>query len=239
MTSHSHDPPAIKHFPDAAKYQGEIRRLVPGYDALHAMWPALLPVALGSPAEARVLFVGAGPGDEVVALAQAQPGWVIDALEPSPSMAAAARMAVESRDLTGRVRVHEVAMAGFEPTGEYDAVVTLLVGHFVADDGARAGFVDRIARALRPGGVAVLAEIEDDGQARQLMAAAHVAWARGAGLSEDRLEDMSSRLDHGFHMLTRDRLEELLRQAGLRHVVEFFRCFGVVGRLLDKADDRR
>jgi tRNA (cmo5U34)-methyltransferase len=55
----------------AAQYAEGPRRFVPGYEALHRMTAILL--AEGSPANARVLVLGAGGGLELRALAEAHP----------------------------------------------------------------------------------------------------------------------------------------------------------------------
>lgn len=221
-----------KSFDDVAQYEREIRLLVPGYDLLHTMLPAVLRAA--GPKCERLLAIGCGPAHEVVALAHELEGCIIDALDPSPSMIAAARETIEGAGLTERIRTIKSTLADFAVEQPYDAVVALLVGHLIADDGSRARFLDDLSRALHPGGVAVLAELEDTGPAHALLTEAHLRCSRAAGVTPDRIATMRQRLSGRFHAITRARLCELTSRAGLRVNAEFFRSFGFVGLLLDK-----
>lgn len=138
---------------DAARYELEIRQVVPGYDLLHRLAPTLLRTLL--PSSARVLSLGCGPGRELLALGAAGPEWEIDACEPAPAMLAAARehVALAPRELRDRIRFCS------EPAPSYDAALALLVGHLVPDDGERLDFLRRLASSLAPGGYLLCAEL--------------------------------------------------------------------------------
>lgn len=222
-----------KRFDDVARYQREILTLVPGYEALHEAWRAILRVALSDPA-ARILFVGSGPGTEVVSLACDHPSYTIDAIDPTPAMAAAARHAVSLAGASERVRVFETALANYQSAQPYHAVVAVLVGHFIADDGARALFMKRLAHVVTDGGTIILVDIEHSGPLQDSFVDAHVAWSLGKGLNPQRAHVLRQRLLCDFHCLKPRRVDELLASSGLRQVAEFFRCFGIVGRWLEK-----
>ncbi|MEM9488371.1 MAG: class I SAM-dependent methyltransferase [Myxococcota bacterium] len=223
---------SAKKFDDADQYEREIRILVPGYDALHAMVPAVLGAAL--PTCRRVLVVGCGPAHEAVTIAHTLTGCTIDAIDPSPAMADAARATVRDAALTERVRVAAASLHDVGEEGAFDAAVATLVGHFVPDDGKRAEFLGDLARSLRPGGIAVLSEFEDVGPARDWVTEAHLRCSQAAGLPAQRATIMRERLSRGFHGLTRARLGELADAVGLSVTGEFFRSFGFVGLVLRK-----
>ncbi|MEM9462931.1 MAG: class I SAM-dependent methyltransferase [Myxococcota bacterium] len=227
---------APKSFDDVQQYEQEIRRLVPGYDLLHTMLPAVLRAT--APECKRVLAIGCGPAREVVTLAHELEGSIIDALDPSPAMVATARKTVEDAGLTERIRIIPHALADFTVERPYDAVVALLVGHLVADDGSRARFLEDLSKALCPGAVAVLAELEDAGPAHALLTEAHLHCSEAAGVDPDRIITMRQRLSGRFHAITRARLAELASGVGLRVNAEFFRSFGFVGLLLERAGNR-
>lgn len=142
---------------------------------------------------------------------------------------------VADASLDARVRVLQASLDELIVERPYDAVVCLLVGHVIPDDGGRARFLAGIADALAPGGVAVLAELGDDGAPRALLTRAHLQWASAAGVSGERLELMERRLGGGFHLLPRGRFDGLCAAAGLRHRADFFRALGVFGVVVEKS----
>lgn len=71
-------PPANMSYLEAAPRQ------VPGLPGLHRMLSMLLRER--TPSNARILVLGAGGGMEIKALAEAQPGWTFDGIDPSSDM---------------------------------------------------------------------------------------------------------------------------------------------------------
>lgn len=74
MTGFS-DPTAV------SGYAERTARIVPGLRDLHRMAGVLL--AERAPPDARMLVLGAGGGLELKALAEMQPGWHFDGVDPS------------------------------------------------------------------------------------------------------------------------------------------------------------
>src|SRR3546814_10014420 len=70
--------------PSEASYLEGPPRQVPGFASLHRMVTLLL--AERVPPNGRVLVLGAGGGLELRALAEAQPGWSFDGVDPSGDM---------------------------------------------------------------------------------------------------------------------------------------------------------
>lgn len=220
--------PQEKSFADPQRYLAEIRQLVPGYDALQE---SIGPVGATwvETEEARVLVVGCGPGQEIVNLANVNPRWMIDAIDPEPKMVAGALEVVRRTGLDDRVSVRRCTLSEATVDDRYDLTVCLLVGHLIADDGERETFVSDLARSLRPGGVLILAELVDRQGEHSLHSNAHLLWAQSAGLSEGRCGILDARLNGGFAMLNRARLDHLLETARVRGITEFFLCLTVVG----------
>ncbi len=77
-------------------------RRLPGFASLHRMIEILL--AEKMPPDGHVLVLGAGGGMELKALADAQPGWTFDAVDPSADMLELAAETV--RPHVDRVRLH-------------------------------------------------------------------------------------------------------------------------------------
>jgi SAM-dependent methyltransferase len=105
--------------------------------------------ALGLEAGQRVLDVGCGPGRHSLALARRG----IEALgvDLSPDFVDLARTTAAAEQLPASFEVLDVRDLAFD--GEFDAVVCLCQGGFgLLGGGDDAGIIERIVRAVRPGG---------------------------------------------------------------------------------------
>ncbi len=219
----------MKRFDDAAAYSAEIRRLVPGYELVHALTLAALSTLV--PPNARVLVVGCGPGEELVELARAHPGWVFDALEPSQAMADAAARAVAEAGLGAQVSVHNRAL-GPSNGVKRDAALCLLVAHVIPDDGARERFWNDLGDSLRPNGCLALAEIEQTSATTQ---AIWCEWAALQGCDASRVAVLAERLERGFVTLPAARTRALAAGAGFVHERALVRALGVVADVWRRA----
>ena len=219
----------------AARYDRHVRRLVPGYDALHLLAAALLRDRLAS--ASRILVVGAGTGEELVRLAACDATWRFTAVEPSPPMAERLRARVAEHGCAGRVLVHEGYLhelpGGLPP---HDAAALLLVLHFLRDDGAKAALLAEVAARVAPGAPLVHADMHgapgSDGFALLLG-----AWKTSFVLDgSDRAE-----VEAGFARLLDDvafvpeaRLAELWTAAGFVRPVRFFASHVVGAWMLER-----
>jgi SAM-dependent methyltransferase len=128
----------------------------------HRVWRAAALAAwerAGITVGSRVLDVGAGPGFATLDLAEVVgPTGEVVAVERSARFAHTAATAARARGF-GHVRIHELdLMTDALPTQGMDAAWCRWVACFVASPRA---LVDRLAAALRPGGVAVFHEYVD------------------------------------------------------------------------------
>ena len=113
-------------------------------------------VAVAAAVEARpkrVLDVGCGPGRHALALARL--GIVVHGIDLSPEFVDLARRAASADSVPATFEVLDVRDLAVD--GAYDAAVCLCQGGFGLLGGADdAGVVERIARAVRPGGSVAL-----------------------------------------------------------------------------------
>jgi tRNA (cmo5U34)-methyltransferase len=134
----------------AATYEAQRRRLVPRYEAFYAAAVGALDVA-GRPLR-RILDLGAGTGLLARAVREAHPDVELTLLDGAPAMLARARAAL------GDGAAYVVGdLADPLPPGPWDAVVSALAIHHLADAAKRALF-SRVHAELGPGGVFVNAE---------------------------------------------------------------------------------
>lgn len=207
-------------FSDAAAVSGyaeRTARLVPGLRDLHRMTALLL--AERAPAEARVLVLGAGGGLELKVLAEAQPRWRFDGVDPSAEMLQLARAALGP--LAARVDWHE-GYIDTAPPGPFDAAACLLTLHFLPED-ERRRTVAEVHRRLRPGAPFVVAHHSvPDGPARARWLARNAAFAAASGVPQAQAVAGAQALQQRLPLLTPDTDAAILREAGFADVELFY-----------------
>ena len=214
-----------------AGYAARTERLVPGLRDLHRMTAVLL--AEGAPAtDARLLVLGAGGGLELKALADAQPGWQFDGVDPSAQMLQLAQQTLGP--LATRVRWHE-GLIDDVPPGPFDGATCLLTLHFLPRD-ARLQTLQALHQRLRPGARLVVAHhsFAYDGADpdRWLRRNAALAAAPGSTAAPDAASfaAMKQRLP----VLTPQQDADLLHEAGFTDVELFYAAFSFKGWVATK-----
>jgi SAM-dependent methyltransferase len=122
----------------------------------------------------RVLDLGAGPGTVGRSLIAHFPGVQVIEIEPSPDFATAPRL---PGDDTVRLRARAEALP--LATGSIDAAVSVSAIRHVAD---RARALAELRRVIRPGGVALIVELDPEAPAARVAAHARGvrSWVMGA-----------------------------------------------------------
>ena len=92
----------------ANQYDLDIRKAIPGYEALHGMAYSLLQTNLNE--SARVLIVGSGTGMELVNYCQQNPKWSLTGVDPSAEMMAIAEEELVTLGYRERVRDYSVVL---------------------------------------------------------------------------------------------------------------------------------
>lgn len=163
---------------------GEYRaaqRIVPGIDALYAIMRAIFDATLVD--STRVLIVGAGGGRELETLSASTRGYFFTAVDPSVAMLDLARR-YGPLDRTEFVAGTVDAVA---PTERFDAATSLLVMHFLADDGAKADYLASIRRRLCTGAPFLIADVSYEPQGFERLRAAFLTHGVEQGFERCRL----------------------------------------------------
>lgn len=193
-------------------------RQVPGFASLHHMVEMLL--AERVPQSGRVLVLGAGGGMELKALADAQPGWTFDGVDPSADMLALAAETVGRH--ADRVRLH---LGGIEtaPEGPFDGATCLLVFHFI-DRAERARILAGLRQRLRPGAPLLLMHISfpQTEPERSQWIARHAAYGAPPGTNPAHLAAAREAIGTRLTILSPDEDEAMLAEAGFENVSLFF-----------------
>lgn len=129
----------------ASKYDLDIRKAIPGYEALHGMAQTLLQLSLSQ--SAKLLVVGSGTGMELINFCTNNPQWLLTGVEPSAEMMAIAKKQLSQRNLLERVNLHTGYVGSLPETSLMDAATLILVMHFLPDDGSKLALLKAITNA--------------------------------------------------------------------------------------------
>lgn len=223
------DDPAL-----VAGYAARTERLVPGLRDLHRMAAVLL--AEGeSAADACMLVLGAGGGLELKALADAQPGWQFDGVDPSAEMLQLARQTLGP--LSKRVRWHEGLIDG-APPGPFDGATCLLTLHFLPRE-ERLRTLQALRR-LRPGARLVIAHhsFAYDGADPDRWLRRNAAFAAPPGSAAAPDAASFAAMKQRLPVLTPQQDADLLHEAAFTDVELFYAAFSFKGWVATKPATR-
>jgi tRNA (cmo5U34)-methyltransferase len=223
------NPPAVDFFTrDMSRaYDARNRALAPISENLHF----LIRLALADlPAASRVLCAGVGTGAEILHLANAYPQWTFVGVDPSAPMLEVCGERLKGAGLSDRCElVHGYVQD--VPEGEvFDAVLSVLVAHFVRR-GERLDFFLNMVRRLKPGGTLVNAELSVDLDAPEFPAMLK-DWEKVQalmGATRDALANLPVQLGETLSVLPPQETERVLRESGISLPVRFFQAFMMCG----------
>lgn len=222
----------------AAGYDAQWQRTAPIRESLLYLLGA---VFAPLPADARALCVGAGTGDELLAMARRFPGWRFTAVEPSGEMLARCRGKVVQAGFADRCDFHEGYVADLPVTPAFDAATSLLVSQFLLDPAERTAFFRDIAVRLRPGGMLANADLAADPQAPAYDALLRT-WFEvmaGAGVDDAGLQRMRAAYQRDVAVLPPPRVAALMAAAGFEAPVLFHQAGLIHAWFARRADPAR
>lgn len=221
-----------KRFNDRAKvYDGDILKIIPGYNALHETALHLLETSL--PEDAYVLVAGVGTGKEAVTLASRNPGWRITGFDIAENMIKASREKIDNFGLSERI---ELIHGGLDNVLQesYDAATSLLVTHFIPYE-EKLDFYRGISFRLKPGGELLIADFTADRESDEFKQYVK-AWEAYQLETRDP-EDVAEGLKHtkyDLDILSHEELVSHLEGAGFRAVRLFWKSLVFSGYVTQK-----
>jgi tRNA (cmo5U34)-methyltransferase len=201
---------------DAATYDVPRRRLIPEFDRFYGAAATLVAATVG--ARPRILDLGAGTGILSDAVRAAVPGARFVLLDGSADMLGVARARLDRS--VERIAVQDLTEA--LPDGPFDAVVSALAIHHLADVDKRSLF-RRILDRLLAGGIFVNADqaLGSTAALERAFALEHETGARALGASDDEWSAALERMSHDRAATLADQLT-WLRDAGFEDVAVAF-----------------
>ncbi|MEM7017272.1 MAG: class I SAM-dependent methyltransferase [Pseudomonadota bacterium] len=214
----------------AITYDARIINLVPGYTAQQETSAAILGTLL--PGKASILVVGAGTGTELIQFAQTNPNWQFVAIDPAAEMLALAQQRVIQANLDERIELQTCALSAYQPGQQHDAAISLLVTHFLPDNGEKAQFFCDISRCLAPNAPFLASEYST--WSSPLAMQAYQQWSKNLGKSDEEIELMTKRISGSFHPVDIKRRLQLLDDAGFDQAQIFFQALDFHAYLAQK-----
>jgi len=210
---------------DIATYAERVGRHVPGLRDLHRMVGLLL--AERVPPGGRILVLGAGGGLELKAMAEMQPTWRFDGVDPSAPMLDQARATLDA--LASRVSFHE-GYIGDAPDGPFDGATCLLTLHFLAEDGRRRT-LEEIHRRLKPGAPLVTAHhsFPNDEAGKDKWLARNAAFVVSSGMPATQVDSSIKTMKELLPVLSPEQDVSVLQEAGFTGVELFYAAFTFKG----------
>lgn len=208
-----------------SQYADNAARLVPGYAHLQQMTALLL--AEKAPADAHILVLGAGGGQELKTFTEMQPDWRLDGIDPSAEMLEIAKAHLGPQ--TKNVTFHE-GYIDTAPNGPYDAATCLLTLHFLPEV-ERRKTVTEIFNRLRPGAPLVIAHhsfpTEDAEKIKWLNR--YAAFAIASGVPSSQANNAVKAIGERLPVLSPEQDETILRDAGFSQIEQFYAAFTFKG----------
>jgi tRNA (cmo5U34)-methyltransferase len=189
-------------------------RIVPGHAGLLRMTWLLLKEKAHS--QSRLLVLGAGGGLELKYLAEAEPGWSFEGVDPSAPMLELARHTLGPLSPRATLKEGTIQQAG---DGPFQGATCLLTFHFLKPE-ERLETLGQLRRRLQPDAPLVIAHLSIPEADREDWIARYLAFS---GTPDS--QEIRNRMETHLTILTPEQDEQLLLEAGYRHIQCFYTAF--------------
>ncbi len=206
------------------EYDESVSKIIPAFESIYELSQHLLMDSLDK--EARILVAGAGTGKEIINSSRNNPHWSFTGFDPAKAMLAIARQKIAAASLENKISlIHGVIDDVAE--NDFDAATSILVMHFLPDDGSKLNFLKGIADKLKPGSLIILVDIEGEIGSNNYIRLSG-AWKnqqifkRGDNYTVN--EEFELR-EKEVHFIPQKRIESLLNEAGFINIDKFFKAY--------------
>lgn len=160
-------------------------------------------------------------------MAEMQPTWYFDGVDPSPQMLDQARATLD--DLPSRVTFHEGYIED-APEGPFDGATCLLTLHFLDAD-ERLRTLKEIHRRLRTGAPLVAAHhsFPNDEAGKDKWLARNAAFVVSSGMDASQVENNIKTMKERLPVLSPQRDASILEEAGFSGIELFYAAFTFKG----------
>jgi tRNA (cmo5U34)-methyltransferase len=219
----------------AATYDTQWAKTAPIRNCLHLLLGSLFAEL---PADAKILCVGVGTGDELLYLASQNPGWQFTAVEPSGPMLDVCRQRAEKEAVASRCHFHEGYLSSLPNSDLHDAATCFLVSQFILDESERTKFFMEIAARLKPSGLLASADLASDVESAEYEVLLH-AWMNmmsASDIAPEAIDRMRKAYANDVGVLAPAKIGSIIESGGFELPVQFFQA-GLIHAWLSKRAD--
>lgn len=208
-------------------YDEKNRNLAPIADNMHFLVRFVLQ---DMPVKSHILCVGVGTGAEIFSLAACFPEWTFVGVDPSAPMLEICQERLNDAGIAERCSLIHGYIDDVPADQNFDAVLSILVGHFIKRDG-RVQFYKHIRDRLKNGGYFVNTEISYDLDSQQFPAMlGHWEKVQSLmGATPESLQALPDGLRNILSVLPPHQVEEMIVSGGFSPPVRFFQSFLIHG----------
>ncbi|WP_414541200.1 class I SAM-dependent methyltransferase [Nostoc sp. CCY0012] len=205
------------------EYDTMAQRVLPGYEVMHTMALSVLKAIL--PEKANLLIVGAGSGMELVKFGKGNLQWQMLGVDPSSNMLAIAQQKIEQHGLSEQVELFTGYTHDLNTTSLYDAATSILVMHFLPDDGSKLAFLQDIAQRLKSSATLILVDMYGERgtpEFERMISIIKVFWQEMGIDDTVKIREFLETMNKSVYPIPEMRVMELLQQAGFGNILRFY-----------------
>jgi tRNA (cmo5U34)-methyltransferase len=208
----------------ANEYGRQSRIALAGYDACQDLAACMLAATLGTTTAAKILVVGAGgTAQEIIAMANLEPGWRFTAVDPSEPMLEAAKQQLAANNLLEKTHIHLGNVEDLPTDASYDAATLIGVLHHLDGDEAKRQILRSIRAHLKPGAPLIVAGNQYAYASQPLLLAAWGQRWRQHGASADEVKAKLGKILQGADPPHSEAaVQKLLHEGGFGDATRFF-----------------
>jgi len=215
-------------------YDNKIRKVIPGYQAMHEMAQFLL--ADNLPSSASILVAGVGTGQEAISYATNHAEWHIIGFDPTEAMLSIASTRVRDLVLSDRISLVQGFIDDVDVNQRFDAATSILVMQFLPDNGEKQAYLKEISKRLSVGAKFILVDLEGDqcSDNFNLLMSAWKAHQYGTREDTEQVKVDFEHINRDLHFVPSMRIEALLNNAGFTEVQKFYKAYLFGGYIATK-----
>ena len=206
------------------EYDNTASKITPAYQSIYELTQHLLRDNL--PKEAKVLIAGAGTGKEIIDCSLNNPHWDFTGFDPAEAMLSIATKKVMAASLDDRISLIK-GLVDNVIDKDFDAATSILVMHFLPDDGTKFNFLKGIADKLKPGAIFILVDLEGDIGSDEYTTF-NAAWKNQQIFTRGDNERVSKEFisrEKEIQFISQQRIESLLEEVGFCKIFKFFKAY--------------
>ncbi|MCP3944686.1 MAG: class I SAM-dependent methyltransferase [Desulfobacteraceae bacterium] len=217
----------------ANEYDDIAHKAIPAFHSIYELTQHLLRNKLTK--ESRILVAGAGTGKEIIDCSQNNPHWSFTGFDPAEQMLSIAKKKVAAAFLENKISFIQGIIDDVTKK-EFDAATSILVMHFLPDDGTKLNFLKGIADRLKPGAPIILVDLEGEIGSDEYNTLSG-AWKDQQIFKRSEINRVNEEFalrEKEVCIIPQKRIESLLEEGGFIKIHKFFKAYLFGGYVAEK-----